>query len=138
MPKLKLFFLSLSMLLTCFLMAQSDNGFESKWSNGYKVASKDNNFKMKFGGRIMWDNAFFSQDEDLDAAFGELKNGNEFRRVRFFNSGSIYKNVKYTSKILFIAKIRQLNRKILIKRECIQMILKDVKVIAHNLVQSIF
>jgi len=101
MTKLKLFFLFISVLFSSLLLAQSDNGFQTKWSNGYKVTSNDKNFKMKFGGRIMWDNAFFSQDDDLEAAFGELKNGNEFRRVRFFNSGSIYNNVKYKLQLDF-------------------------------------
>jgi len=69
--------------------------FESKWSNGYKVESADKNFKMKFGGRIMFDAAFFFQEDTVAKTFGNLNNGVEFRRVRFFNSGKIYKNIKY-------------------------------------------
>lgn len=82
-------------------MSQADNSFTSKWSNGYKVTSADNEFKMKFGGRIMWDNAFFNYSTGLDSLYGDLKNGSEFRRVRFYNSGSIYDNVKYKLQLDF-------------------------------------
>lgn len=79
----------------CLLGHSQENTFSTKWDNGYKVESSDGNFKLKFGGRIQYDAAFFSQDQDIEDAFGELKNGVEFRRVRFFNSGTVYSNVKY-------------------------------------------
>ncbi len=75
--------------------SQDTGGFIPKWSNGYKLESADKMFKMKFGGRIMWDNAFFIQDDSLDTHFGTLTSGSEFRRIRFFNSGTIYNNIAY-------------------------------------------
>ena len=66
-----------------------------KWSNGFKVESEDKQFKLKFGGRIMYDIVLINQSDKLDAKYGEQKLGTEFRRVRFFSSGSIYRNVKY-------------------------------------------
>lgn len=76
---------------------KKENPFNIKWDNGFKVDSKDKNFKLKFGGRIHLDHAYFSQNEDLDAAFGELesKDGTEFRRLRFFFSGVLYKTVEF-------------------------------------------
>jgi len=76
---------------------KKENPFNIKWDNGTKVESKDKNFKLKFGGRIHLDHAYFSQDADLDAAFGELdsKDGTEFRRLRFFFSGVLYKTVEF-------------------------------------------
>ncbi len=74
-----------------------ENPFTIKWDNGTKVESKNKNFKVKFGGRIHLDHAYFSQNDDLDAAFGELdsKDGTEFRRLRFFFSGVLYKTVEF-------------------------------------------
>jgi len=79
------------------------NPFSIKWDNGFKVDSKDQNFKLKFGGRIQLDHAYFSQNDDLDAAFGELesKDGTEFRRIRFFISGVLYKNVEFKLNVDF-------------------------------------
>lgn len=79
------------------------NPFTIKWDNGFKIDSKDKKFKLKFGGRIMLDHAYFSQDDDLDAAFGPLesKDGTEFRRARFFISGLIYKNVEFKLNVDF-------------------------------------
>ena len=76
---------------------KKENPFNIKWDNGTKVESKDKNFKLKFGGRIHLDHAYFSQDADLDAAFGELdsNDGTEFRRLRFFFSGVLYKTVEF-------------------------------------------
>lgn len=76
---------------------EEPNPFTIKWDNGFKVDSKDKNFKLKFGGRIHLDHAYFSQNDDLDAAFGELesKDGTEFRRARLFFSGVLYKNVEF-------------------------------------------
>ena len=75
--------------------------WSSKWHDGYQVTSSDKQFKMKFGGRIMYDFAFFFQDDSLKSEFGELNNGTEFRRVRFFNSGQIYTNIKYKLQLDF-------------------------------------
>ncbi len=75
--------------------------FSPRWSNGYKVESADKNFKMKFGGRIMFDAAFFFQEDTVAKTFGNLNNGVEFRRARFFNSGQIYNNVKYQLQLEF-------------------------------------
>ncbi len=76
---------------------EEPNPFTIKWDNGFKVDSKDKNFKLKFGGRIHLDHAYFLQNDDLDAAFGELESndGTEFRRARLFFSGVLYKNVEF-------------------------------------------
>lgn len=97
MKNVLLTFLALFFCTTLF--AQD---FGTKWSNGYKVESDDGNFKLKFGGRVMMDWAFISHDDDLtnylDAEGGS---GYEFRRIRFFNSGTIYKAVKYKVQLDF-------------------------------------
>lgn len=90
----------LSMMCSTISWAQ-DNGFSTKWSNGYKVESDDGQFKMKFGGRIQLDMAYFNQDDETKATLGTATDGVEFRRVRFFNSGTIYGNVKYKLQLDF-------------------------------------
>lgn len=88
-----LFFLS---LIPIVLFAQEDNnGFISYWDKGYHLDSNDGNFKLKFGGRIQYDEAFFFQDADNENAFGKIENASELRRVRFVNQGTIYKFLSY-------------------------------------------
>lgn len=98
--KIKIFFfIALFLLFSQNVLTQEkkSNPFTTKWDNGFKVESEDKNFKLKFGGRIHLDHAYFSQDDDLDAAFGELESqdGTEFRRARLFMSGVLYKNVEF-------------------------------------------
>ena len=97
----KLAFFICTMLTFSMLFGQSNSDFSTKWSNAFKVESVDKNFKLKFGGRLMMDWSFISQDDDLEAAFGESSNGFEFRRARFFNSGLIYNAVKYKVQLEF-------------------------------------
>jgi len=87
-------------LFTLQLSAQETaepNPFTIKWDNGFKVTSQDKKFKLKFGGRIMWDHAYFNQNDELDASYGELESadGTEFRWVRFFISGLLYTNFEF-------------------------------------------
>lgn len=77
-------------------MAQDkDTGFDAYWEKGYHLDSKDGNFKLKFGGRIQYDKAFFFQDDAIETEFGAFENASEFRRVRFANEGTIYKFIFY-------------------------------------------
>ena len=50
--------------------------------------------EIKFGGRIMYDMAVWG-DSTMD------NSGTEFRRVRFYNSGKLYGNVKYKLQLDF-------------------------------------
>ncbi|MCF6181551.1 porin [Lutibacter sp.] len=108
MKKFKNYILIMLLLASVITFAQEQeknkNPFLFKWDNGFKLESADKNFKLKFGGRIMVDHAFFSQNNDLNTALGKLetKNGTEFRRARFFTSGTIYKNVNFKLQIDFV------------------------------------
>ncbi|HHC81098.1 MAG TPA: hypothetical protein ENK46_14550 [Flavobacteriia bacterium] len=101
--KCKNIFAAIFFLTSNFLLSQEGNQFSFAWDNGFKLESADKNFKLKFGGRLMIDHAFFSQDAGLDDAFGQLltKNGTEFRRARFFFSGTVYENVTFKLNIDF-------------------------------------
>ncbi|MDA7675359.1 OprO/OprP family phosphate-selective porin [bacterium] len=63
-----------------------ENEIKVIWKDTLRLESADGNNKLKFGGRIHWQNAFFSDDE-----FGGklLEDGDEFRRSRIYVSGLI-------------------------------------------------
>ena len=92
-----LFFAAL--MLPAFLASQND--YKAYWADGFKFESADKHFKLKFGGRIHYDMAWMWQDDDLSTAFGDFSNGTELRRVRFYNSGTIYSNVAYKLQLEF-------------------------------------
>ena len=74
----------------------NNSNFSSSWKNGFRTESVDGNFKLKFGGRLQNDWAFFNENSEMqNSTFGGAVNGTEFRRVRFYNSGLIYGNINY-------------------------------------------
>ena len=89
MKKILLFTISLLML-----SIGNSQDFTTKWGNGYKLSSSDGEHSLKFGGRIMSDYAIWNNGD-------ETFSGTEFRRVRFFNSGKVYGNVKYKLQLDF-------------------------------------
>jgi len=97
--KLKIAFLSLLLFFCFYGRAQKQNPipFSFKWDNGFKIESADKQFKLKFGGRLIIDHAFFSQDKALNNTFGKLSttSGTEFRHARFFFSGTVYENIDF-------------------------------------------
>ncbi len=66
--------------------------FRVYWKNGLRFDSNDGNFKLAIGGRIQADWAFFA-DDNLTGLQSE--SGIEFRRMRFYLGGTIYKNIEY-------------------------------------------
>ena len=87
--------LIVAIAMLCVLAPAASADWTSKWSNGHKIESEDGKFKLKFGGRVMSDWTF--ADDDL---FG-TEDGNEFRRARFFFSGTVYGNVAFKAEYDF-------------------------------------
>lgn len=83
--------------LGAFSQEDTKNPFSYKWDNGFKLTSQDNQFSLKFGGRIMVDHAYFFQNAALTENLGPLisKSGTEIRRARLFFSGDIYENTHF-------------------------------------------
>jgi len=75
--------------------------WDFKWSNGFKLSSADGQFKLKFGGRIQNDYAFYSADDELEAVVGSLGEGTEFRRARLFFEGELYDRVEFKAQYDF-------------------------------------
>jgi hypothetical protein len=56
--------------------------FRTFWKDGLRLETPDGDFKMKIGGRIMYDWSWISEDDDIKADVGEQQDGTEFRRAR--------------------------------------------------------
>jgi len=85
----------LLIVLTFLCSAQSDWG-EVKWDKGLKFEDPDNNYKIKFGGRIMMDGiSVWPEQNGVIDTIVYKGSGVEFRRVRLYTAGQIYDNIKY-------------------------------------------
>ncbi|MEN8149760.1 MAG: porin [Planctomycetota bacterium] len=72
-----------------------------QYSKGVKLKSNDKATEIKFGGRIMVDFAWFMPNDKMKDELGDPDPGAEFRRARFFMSGTIYSNVFYKAQFDF-------------------------------------
>ncbi len=91
-----------------FMFAQEKTTFNTYWKNGIRVESSDGAFEFKFGGRVQNDWATFFEDDGIKDSIGSSTNGTEFRRVRFYNSGKIYHNIKYKLQFDFAGGVAKL------------------------------
>ena len=57
------------------------------------LAAQD--IQTRFGGRIQNDWAWFIQNDASEAAIGDVLDGTEFRRARFYASGTVYNDVEF-------------------------------------------
>ena len=112
--KIKYLLITLVVLSSFTMYSQEEekkeNPFSFKWDNGFKLQNQDKSIKMKFGGRIMVDHAYFFQNDELDTNFGplEAKSGTEFRRARFFMSGTLYHNVEFKLQVDYVAGVTRI------------------------------
>lgn len=76
--------------------------WEVKWDKGFRVDSPDGDFKLRFGGFFQADFTFVgSADDAVEARFGPLEDGSEFRRARLFFSGTLYGNLEFKAEYDF-------------------------------------
>jgi len=80
---------------------RADNAFKLYWKEGIRFDSPNGEFKMKLGGRIQNDWAFFDLDDDIEDQVGEFEDGTEFRRARLYISGTVYDNVEFKAQYDF-------------------------------------
>jgi len=71
------------------------------WDDGMRLANADKTFKLRWGGRIHNDWAFYSQNAALAASAGDMVNGTEFRRAEFYSEGFIYDSIEYKIEMEF-------------------------------------
>jgi phosphate-selective porin OprO/OprP len=93
---------------------QSD--WKTYWKDGLRVERKDGKIKTRWGGRIHLDWASIEADDDFEQALidagedGPLEgDGVEFRRLRFFSSGTLYETTGYKLQVDFGDKDVDLN-----------------------------
>jgi phosphate-selective porin OprO/OprP len=60
----------------------------ASWNKGIRLDGGA--FKLKLGGRIQNDWAWFQQSDAHKAAYGDWQDGTEFRRIRLYMSGTVY------------------------------------------------
>ena len=91
------------------LTTPADNELQWSWSNGLRFQTADGAFKFKFGGRIQWDNSWFSASDDFNAAGFDTIDGTEFRRSRFYISGDIYEDYFFKAQYDFAGQDADFN-----------------------------
>ncbi len=73
----------------------------SYWKNGLNFETMDESVKLKIGGRIQNDWAYFAEDGSLERRYGDINDRVEFRRARLFISGTINDNVEFKAQYDF-------------------------------------
>ncbi|HYB99516.1 MAG TPA: porin [Candidatus Limnocylindrales bacterium] len=96
-----------------------DNTFKVFWKDGVRAESGDGAFKLKLGGRIMYDAAFFDADTGLEEGLGtraappsataplggpalKFKDGTELRRARIELDAIIYERFLFKAQYDFV------------------------------------
>lgn len=72
------------------------------WKDGLHFVSNDGSVKLKIGGRIQNDYAYFAEDGSLERRLGQnFEDGTEFRRTRLYFAGSIYDDIDFKAQYDF-------------------------------------
>ena len=74
------------------LEEESKEDFRVFWKDGLRFESRDGDFKMRLGGRIFYDMAWFDQDGRLENSLGDEQDGVGFRTARINLQGDIYRD----------------------------------------------
>ncbi len=74
---------------------KGENEIISYYKYGFKMRTRDDQFRFQVGGRIMHDWGFFSESKTFKSTIGQQENGARFRRVRFFMAGMLYNTMKF-------------------------------------------
>ncbi len=67
----------------------------SYYKNGFKMRTRDDQFRFQVGGRIQHDWGLFSESHTFKSSVEQQENGSRFRRVRFFMAGLLNKVMKF-------------------------------------------
>ncbi|MFH1381204.1 MAG: porin [Candidatus Omnitrophota bacterium] len=79
----------------------STKDFNASWDNGLKLSTADKNFQTKIGTVIMADFAGMSEDSEIKGRLGKLSSPAEFRRLRAYTSGTVFKDYVYKLQVDF-------------------------------------
>jgi phosphate-selective porin OprO/OprP len=95
------FSIALAGMVSIAAASQAGTELTASWSDGLSLQSADKTFKVKIGGRIMNDWAWFSQGDSNEAYYGNIQDGTEFRRARLGMSGTVHKYVLFKAEFEF-------------------------------------
>lgn len=98
------FFISFIVFMFCnmLLAQQDDNDFSLEQDKNVKIISNEKS--LNIGGRIMFDNAYFSESDFLNSSYNaeQSKSGDQFRRIFLYAAGAMYTNIEYKLQLNFI------------------------------------
>jgi phosphate-selective porin OprO/OprP len=80
---------------------RGENDFRVFWKEGLNLETDNKRFKVKIGGRIQNDWAWFDDNRELDIVFGDQEDGTEFRRARLFVEGTMYDDYSFKAQYDF-------------------------------------
>ncbi len=99
---------SVGLVLVLALVAAASRGWAADsgdlrlyWKDGIRAETGDGSVRLKIGGRIMNDWAFYSADDSIESLVGPLEDGTEFRRARLYLAGQVYDNVIFKAQYEF-------------------------------------
>lgn len=72
----------------------------SYWKDALTFETADKSFKLKIGGRLHWDTAYFSE-RNIGRRIAEFNNNTEMRRARLYISGHLYDNIDFKTQYDF-------------------------------------
>jgi phosphate-selective porin OprO/OprP len=73
----------------------------ASWDNGIVLQSEDKAFKVRIGGRLQNDWAWFDQTDGNKTWFGDIPDGTELRRARLSVSGTVYTYILFKAEYDF-------------------------------------
>jgi len=71
------------------------------WKDALNFKSTDGSIKLKIGGRIHYDWAFYDEDDLAWRVGSDFNNDSEFRRARIYISGDIHNNLNFKAQYDF-------------------------------------
>jgi len=76
--------------------------FRVYWKEGLRFTSTDEQFKLKVGGRLMYDAGWIHGADSTEDLLGtQLTDGTEVRRARLYTAGTIYGNIDFKLQLDF-------------------------------------
>lgn len=80
---------------------RGENDFQVFWRDGLNLETANKKFRLKIGGRIQNDWAWFDDGREFRVVFGDVEDGTEFRRARLAVEGEIYENYEFKAEYDF-------------------------------------
>ena len=78
-----------------------DNRLRGKWNDRFEFRTYDGDFRLVIGGRVENDYTAFEPDDPIEAMFGPIDGGGQFRRARLVTSAQLYENINFFSQYDF-------------------------------------